>query len=451
MNRAEFYRLRDLRTRDYGIAADPLERPVGIAISGEAAESPAGQVAALALINMAARVHRRLRILVPEQQLLVSSLIPASSFGDAVVALVTAIDPFNEIAIVQSGDRLALPDATIGVGAVPHVPLAISARRYTATLSNEALAFGNDPSTTVGACLGACFGAAGLLHLALGREPRERRTSLWTLADETGEGSGPGDAPSRIDVGNVAVIGAGAVGSALAYWLRLLGVEGEAWAFVDGDVVELHNTSRGVGLLAAHAGWSASGLTGDPAKKAEVTAALVGGKGFPVWYEEWVQTGDEAPDLIIPVANGPGVRSAVAERGEAVLVHGTTSRRWSADLHRHLAESDGCIRCRLPESPSSPPPCSTAQVRIGEETVDAALPFLSAGAGLLIVRALERLATGSLAAGVSNHWELHLDEATQPTLRARRWSCDSQCATRRHLPQSLRRTLPRGRLWAHLD
>ena len=287
MNRSEFYRLWifDPRLRH---RRGSTRTPGGHCHLRRGGREPHGQGAALALINMAARVHRRLRILVPEKQLLVPSLIPASSLVDAVEALVAAIDPFNEIAIGRSGDHVALPDAGIGVGAVPQVPLSISASRYTATLSKEALAFGTDPSTAMGACLGACFGAAGLLHLSLGREPRngERRCG----PSPTRRARSPaGRRPVAMDVGNVAVIGAGAVGSALAYWLRLLSVEGGTWAFVDGDVVELHNTSRGVGLFAAHAGWSASGLTGDPAKKAEVTAALVGGTGFPIWYEEWVQ------------------------------------------------------------------------------------------------------------------------------------------------------------------
>lgn len=50
------------------------------------------------------------------------------------------------------------------------------------------------------------------------------------------------------------MIGAGAVGSALGYWLRQIGLDGH-WTIADGDRYVVHNTSRTIGATPADAGW----------------------------------------------------------------------------------------------------------------------------------------------------------------------------------------------------
>jgi hypothetical protein len=446
--RESFYRERDLRTANYGLPAPLLEIPVGIALGSEALLNPAGQAAGLALINMVARLHRSIRVVTPDGQLLVRSLAGGSSFAEAAYLLVKAIDPFNDIQIEKPG-KLTLPQPTLGIGSDTGARWVVSANRYTASIGNEPLPFGADPSTLLGACLAASFGAATLINLVLGAEPIGRRVSLWSLDEESGEMSGPGESTFPLDVGDVAVIGAGAVGSSLAYWLMLLGVRGH-WVFVDRDQVELHNTSRSLGLLAADAGWSAQGPSGIRSYKAETTGTLLHMSNAVLWYDEWIEQSDFIPDLLLPLANGPGLRRLVGQRGDPVLLHATTSRNWSADLHRHLAESDGCIACRFPDNELPQFECSTSSVTTDSQPVDAALPFLSASAGLLLVTALERLACDRLELGHSNNWELYLDSRTAPLIRSRRWECSGTCTVRRNMPQQVRRRIPRGR-WSKID
>jgi hypothetical protein len=448
VNREDFYRLRDLRTTAYGIEADPLERPVGIAIGAEAAASPAGQAGALALVNMAARVHRSLHVSAPDAPLLVPTLTGGTTLADHVFELVTAIDPYNEVRVDPTGT--GLPDITVGVGSGTGAPMAITASRYTGLVTTHPIAIGSDPSTLLGACIAACLGASTLLHLALSSEPVNRSVSLWSLADAPAGPTGPAEPISPLDCGSVAVIGAGAVGSALAYWLRLLGAAG-SWVFVDGDRVELHNTNRGLGLLASHAGWTSEGPTLSAAYKSDVTAPLIDADSYPGWYHDWLADYPEPPDVVIPVANGPGLRAAIGQRGEPILLHAATSQQWTSDLHRHLAEDDGCIDCRLPDESGATLACSTSPIEIASETVDAALPFLSGAAGVLLVTAMHRLTAGDIKHDSVNHWQLRLDTNTLPSIRARRWGCAETCVSRRTLPRELRRRLPRSPRWAHLD
>ncbi|MBV8980549.1 MAG: hypothetical protein JO086_06590 [Acidimicrobiia bacterium] len=446
MTRERFYADRDRRTVEYGLV-DPFEEPIGIVVSPAVAETPAGQVAALSLVNMAARLHRALRIAVPDVGLLVPSLAGETSLAAEVAALVYEIDPYNHLAVASSLRDVDIPRAAVGVGPVERLPLCLGADRYRACVGEHG-SFSTDLSTLIGAAGAACLGAAALTRLSLGQPVAPRVVSMWDLTEEGG--SGPSDGVDPLDLGTVAVVGAGAVASGLAYWTRYVGIRDD-WVFVDGDLVQLHNTNRGLGLLARHAGWVDGEPSGDLASKAIVTAGLLAARGYDGWYDDWLLDAPRPPDLVLPLANGPGLRSAIGQRGEPILIHATTSRMWTADLHRHLAEEDDCIGCRLPEAQTVKLACGTSPIADGSTGNDSALPFLSSSAGLLLLVGLVHLANGRLVSLAANHWQLHLDLGDRRTMSSRRWSCAQACAVRRNMPRQLRRRLPRRGRWAHLD
>jgi hypothetical protein len=280
-----------------------------------------------------------------------------------------------------------------------------------------------------------------------------RRVSLWGF----GEGAvdpGPLVAPGPIDIGDrVALIGAGAVGSAVLYWLRLLGVYG-TWTVVDGDIVKLHNTNRSIGMVAADAGWPGGNPTGTAANKAEIGAALIGAQPVVGWYDDWVKHLTTRLDLLIPAGGERGIRNSLGLLGLPLLIQGATSPDWQVQLHRHGVQ-DSCPACRFPAEPTTEFACATGPLPIGsvtdgngDESPDAALPFLSAAAGLLVVAALAQLESGYLAQSVNQHGLLF-----GPKAQLDWWntitSCRSGCT--RRLPPSLRRDLNTGRRWASLD
>jgi hypothetical protein len=174
------------------------------------------------------------------------------------------------------------------------------------------------------------------------------------------------------------------VGSALNYWLAMVGVTG-FWIIVDGDSVEVSNLNRQMLFLADD-----SEYTGAPRPKAELAAARLGAPavGYSGWYDAEPQAMDGSYDVILPLANERGVRAALQARLPPLLLHATTSRQWQAQLHRHVPGRDDCLNCRLPGELAQTE-CSTGEVRAGEP--DAALPFLSATAGLLLAAQLARL------------------------------------------------------------
>ena len=145
------------------------------------------------------------------------------------------------------------------------------------------------------------------------------RLSAWNYREANDADLGP-ELPGPLDVGNVLQIGAGGVGSCLAYWLGAFGVSGD-WHILDGDIAKLHNTNRSLGLFPHDAGWPA----GLPRNKALAASELIGGISHPLWYDQFDHESFK-PDLVLPLANERSVRHLIACRGEPVLLHATTSR-----------------------------------------------------------------------------------------------------------------------------
>ena len=449
-DREHFYEERDRRTVGYGIADHYLERPVAISVGDDAASSPAGQALVLAAVNMACRVHRRIHIAVPDSELLITTLAGGRTLREAAERLALAIDPY----IGLGSPPESVP--TLGIGRV-RATLHVGADGYAAEVSEDPNAVSEHPASIIGAGLAACIGTASLFQLVIDRRPVLRRVSLWRFQDGRGVEVGPRAAVGPVDVGDrVALIGAGAVGSAVLYWLRLLGVAGQ-WLVVDGDLVKLHNTNRSLGLLAEHAGWGGGYPGADAARKADVGAALIDAESVSKWYHEWVPEMGSRPDLLIPVANEYGVRAAVSQLGLPLLIHGTTSPRWTAELHRH-GPLDDCLSCRFPpeafpdlscaNGPASPRSAESLQSEDSTAVGDTALPFLSAAAGLLVVAALCQLDSGYLDDAVNLQrllFESGIKRSWQGTLKRCRPSCAGGPS-----PQ-VRKTLNAGGRWSALD
>jgi hypothetical protein len=131
--------------------------------------------------------------------------------------------------------------------------------------------------------------------------------------------------------------------------------------------------------------------------------------------------------VILPLANDYGVRADIAAYSHPATLHATTSRNWGAELHRHLIGTDGCIACRFPEeAPVFECATGTVQRTPKDPGRDAALPFLSAAAGLVLTAALIQLSEGSWLGHSRNGWRLWFDDSATP-LSSSRWHCTNGC------------------------
>jgi ThiF family len=439
---AEFYRERDHRTEAYLGRPWVPEKSVRVAIGHAAAQTEAGQHLLLTLTNLLARVHRRTLFTIPPGvPVVAASLVQAESLCEAVISTSLAIDPCGSFELSPRGGEITLG---IGVQTVG-MDWYLGADRAIGLLQTKPVRLdGTTRATLVGAGLAACLGAAAAFKMEIGCPVTARRLSAWNYREA--EGADPGsDRLDTVDVGRTLLVGAGAVGAALTYWLWSWGAGG-AWTVVDQDRVKLHNTNRGMLFLPADAGWPA----GEDRSKAELVARfLPRARIVDAWYDLAPEALNEQFDVILALANERDFRHQIAHRNATVVLHATTGRNWLSQLHRHVAGSDDCIWCRLGEVREVAFQCSTAEVTTPtEERVDAALPFLSAASGLMLATLLQRLATGRILDDRLNNWRWDFLSENSMT-SAGRSRCNGSCGC--VYSPNVRRTVNAGTAWAHLD
>jgi hypothetical protein len=452
MSAGEFYRERDQRSLECGALTDALKRPVVVIAGNDAEHTLAGQVVLLALANLLARVHRQVAFVLSSSDvpLRVWSMLDGPTLADAIINTMRAIDPYGRFEVQTTiGDDVV----KLGVGNVrERTAFTVGVIGTEVSLGSAPITIADPPRplAVLAGGFAACLGAAAIYRAVHSQPPMPHvRMSAWNLGPSDGPSrSGPAKVVDVVDVGDVVMVGAGAVAAALAYWIRQIGVTGN-WHAVDGDRVKLHNTNRGMLFLPVHAGWVNGVLTESCADfKTSVIAEVLGATPHPAWYQDWVRGTRPHYDLILPLANEHGVRHAIASLYEPILIHASTSQAGAALLHRHIPGRDDCLDCRLPGKKMQFE-CSTAVVEAEDGTsTDAALPFLSAMAGLMLTSALLRLQAGELASATNNLvvWNLL---AKQSIHTAGLYSCDDACASLQ-VPAEVRRTLNQGKRWFDL-
>jgi molybdopterin/thiamine biosynthesis adenylyltransferase len=442
----EFYELRDRRSVEYvGRAIGDLA-PVFVATDATTAATAAGQLALLALANQLARVCRRVSFAlpVPDAPVLVNTPFTGDTLGELLVKTVREIDPCGDFRI---GTRPAGRSVSIGLGTDVGDGLDwhIGADRAIAFLRRSAVGFSDVPATMRGAALSSCLGCAAVFRQQLGLPVAERVLSAWNYAEGDAATFGPGSL-NTVDVGRVLMVGAGAVGAALAFWLHAFGVRGDGWAVLDRDVVKLHNTNRSLVFTARDAGWP----KGSQVKKAKLLAPLItGALAYDSWYHECADISRQYFDVVLALANDHGVRESLTQRHAAISLQATTGENWLSQLHRHILGRDGCIWCRTGEVKTPVFGCSSAQVEQPDGAQsDAALPFLSAASGLMLATALQRLASGEQNDDLANCWSWDFGSECRMTPTPAVRGCREGCAL--IPPASVRKRLTGGTRWASL-
>ncbi len=436
MNRANFEAAFDSRTEmivgDYHATDEPVVIEFGSDI-----ETPAGHLLATSLVNLLARAHQHLVIVGDlSQPLLCPSPFGHVDLEEATAGFAHEIHPWRDIDVVDAAPS-GEPLVSIGLGQTTREnEIQIGAEGWVASfgLRREV-----EPDSLGGAALAACLAAAAAFRRQLGRLGLgEGDFSLWSRS-QRGRDQGPAIGP--IDVGSVLQVGAGAVGAALDWWLSMFGYAG-TWTIADADTVDISNLNRQILFAAAD-----TEFAGRRQSKAVLAAGRMIPEGVPSahWYGDDATVVDATYDVILPLANERAVRPALQARIPPILLHATTSRHWQAQLHRHVPGRDDCLTCRIPTDMAQ---TSCSKGEISPEEPDAALPFLSATAGLLLAGELARLsATGRFDEPES---VTALDLSTSdPALQRFAMPCREGCAS--WPSAAIRRVVNEGTRWASLD
>lgn len=215
-------------------------------------------------------------------------------------------------------------------------------------------------------------------------------------------------------LGHIWVIGVGSVGSAALYFLALAKRQFRA-TLVDMDRVKRWNLDRSPIFVEADVGDYKVDVAKAFLKSVGISAVRT--ETAPLHeVEAWVARQPGTPDAIISAANEQNVRYHVESQCPPIQLYGTTGRNWQFSLIRHIPLVEACSCCLFPpEVPSAPMACASAPMEGddgGEERIDAALPFLSFGAGLMTAADILKLSLPGYPFNPNN-----ISFSTRPTPR----------------------------------
>ena len=441
--RERFYQQRDARTLDYLESDGVVGAAVSIEAGDDACLTTAGQLVLLTLVNQIMRFHRDVRVSVsePGAAILVPSLCGGTSLGDEMVKLASRIDPYGHFRLdTQSG---GISDLSIGIGEACRIGLDwyLGFDRCTAELAADPLPLGRGTSADLrGAAVAAVLGAAAAMKTVLGIPTVPRKISAWNFQGGDSADPGPRELPS-VDVGRTLMVGAGAVAAGVVYWLMQWGQHGP-WTILDADRVKLHNTNRCLLFFPDDAGWLNERVRFKAACLAEYLPEV---RYVEKWYDEAAETEEEF-DTVLVLANERDVRTRVSHRNDPVQFQATTSRNWIAQLHRHVAGVDDCVRCRMSDIRIPNMQCSEGVTATLDKPMqpDAALPFLSLASGLMLVSALQHLQLDEFGMYPVNRWDWDFKSSHQMDESGIR-QCRDGCAI--GLSSGARRSIAAATCW----
>ena len=186
-------------------------------------------------------------------------------------------------------------------------------------------------------------------------------------------------------LGDIWVVGAGSVGTAALYFLALANRPFHS-ALIDMDIVKRWNLDRSPVFPEADVGR----LKVEAARDflADAGQTNIRTESCPLHEAQtWSARVPGSPDILISAANEQNVRYHIEAQYPPLQLYGTTGRNWQTSLIRHIPLTEACSCCLFPDdAPRAAMACASAPAQTAaaeDEQVDAALPFLSFGAGLM--------------------------------------------------------------------
>lgn len=406
---ATFYEKRDDRTVRIVESHNYRDAEILLLATPDVANSTAGQVSLLTAANITSRFCRHVDVVTDDVTMANQSSTKMDSLHSQCYQEMQAADPFGSFDIsTDVGENeydaaLVFGDESVSAGTTIHAIGGgwrghVFRTDYTAV--DEKWTAAENP---IGPAVAACLGTAELFKSLVGVADDALCDSMTFDAfgmEYVEDGMELDERPSFPEVialGDVQMVGVGAVGSSLLYFLRYLPVDG-ALTLVDHDEVEYSNLNRSPLFSARDAVYGTNKATvGERFMKGRIPTTA-----YSETYNDYVEAqGAGTPDVVIPVANERGVRATIQENYPPVMVH-TTTGDWKIHNRRHIPTVDACLRCHFPvEAPRPEGGCARGELpdqatvsdsaKDEDNTPDAALPFVSMFAGVLLAGELVKL------------------------------------------------------------
>ena len=391
-----FYALRDDRTN----FCTPLRRYQDatciLYLSSAVAEMRDAQVAFVVAANLLSRWCRRVTLIAPRAALYPGLGSTSDDVVETALKQMSDADPFGSFNAQVSPLR-SQHDIALCIGDdVPDLPVAcpvfVNSFGWLAGISQRrpSLVPRTENRNCVGAIAAACLGVAQVFKMALGLPVdnllRDGVFDVFGLDWTNVLNAGPSP---ETDVGRLLMVGAGSVGSSAVYCMKLAGVTGDV-TIVDKDVIKVGNFNRSPIFGRRNFGLSKSEATAIHLTESGLRATV-----RTAWWNEYIEQLDRQTlqaDVWLPLANEFGVRSSMQNNVPPVMVHASTTANWGVNHARHLPGIDDCLSDRFPSEVSDGElACATGEAVVEDERIDAALPFCSLFAGLLVTAELLRL------------------------------------------------------------
>lgn len=376
-----FYQLRDDRTNRCTRSAAYQRVACAITMQQDLLATRTGRILFQVTTNLLARWCRNVTLVVPAPNPLV----------DEVLSVMHDADPFGTF---TTATRLAGSGVHVHLGRECHVftdqTVVVAAGGWHAWLgTTEPPVLALDDRNVLGAISAACLGVAQAFKIAIAVPRVDRLRSgafdLFSLSwtDTTTSGL---RFPRSLDLGRLLLVGTGSVGSALAYILHLADAA-VSMTVVDKDVVGIENLNRSPLF-----GQRTFGVSKVAAVAQCLSGSTIEVAPFEGWWDEFVATGELGSfDVWLPLANERAVRWSMQQNLPPLMIHASTGVNGGVNFGRHIPGQGDCLVDRFPEPVMVPLACSIGAVQTIGGSVDAALPFASVFAGVLIAADLVRL------------------------------------------------------------
>ena len=414
MTNPSWHRERNDRSLRYAGRVLPPNHPIHLALSEEYGRRYDGQVAAIVATNLLARMTPSVALSIPDIDVAPPLPWAGMKLRRLLLEIAFAADPFGrfEERHLRNGDyslyfgRESSPATVHGSGWNAFVGPSTSPVPDSVQINPVG------PALAVITAIGRVFA----LQMQALDGPFLFNTFNWRnviVPDCEVPALDP-----QFDHGSLWAIGLGSVGTAALYFLSLATLRFSPTLF-DMDEAKTLNLDRSPVFSAADAAALRKKVHATEDYLRSVGLHNVKSEPFPLDQSGiWVARQAGTPDLIISAANERDVRYLIEQSAPPIQIYGTTGANWEASVVRHTPMVDACSCCLFP--PGKPKPVATcATDTMVEQTtgreVDASLPFLSFGAGLMA--AAEILKTAMPGYPFSpNRTTLYMHPAAPPRL-----------------------------------
>lgn len=310
---------------------------IGVAWDTAATRTSEGRATLDLLIRLLARLYPTLTLLPLD--------VPAKDGAARLEALAKAINP--RISIRRNGRGLKL--AVVVGGTSPAIrtlqPIYIGSDGWVAKVSRTAPVGSGRSTNCFGAGAAACLGAANVFRTVfneqLGKPPLDDSLEFSLLDPNLRDCALPNPSTKQIDVGNVHIVGLGAIGNGILWALGRSDVRGE-FHVIDKERIDLGNLQRYVMALRSD----------EDAPKSAIASRTLKGRGRRVvpydktWAEVLDGVEDWRFDQVLVALDSAEDRIALQASVPRWIANGwTRGGEAGLSVHEELGGDTACLAC----------------------------------------------------------------------------------------------------------